>query len=95
MGTRRGTEEEGKKITTEELIKCLRNCSSYDVQCTPCPFNENYENLNCVDDLMKAVADRLDEMMASEMGDLVRENESLAKSVIEASEILRKRENNG
>ena len=71
MGTRRGTEEEGKKITTEELIKALRNCTNQEkMRCEVCPYNQNYENVDCVDDLMRDVADRLDEMMASEMGDM-------------------------
>ena len=65
MGTRRGTEEEGKKITTEELITALRICTEPDqmgADCTECPFHENDGGL-CVRALMAAVADRLDEMV--------------------------------
>lgn len=64
----------------EELVKTLRCCGSEN-QCKGCP-REN-EKGKCYDEICIEAADAIEE--------LSRENESLAKSVNEASEILRRR----
>jgi hypothetical protein len=64
----------------EDLVQALRCCGSED-RCKGCP-RENAKT-KCYDDICIEAADAIAE--------LSRENESLAKSVNEASEILRKR----
>ncbi len=67
-------------MSFEELVKRLRNCATEAAPCNTCDM---IHDGSCSDTLMKQAADAIEE--------LSRENESLAKSVNEASEILRKR----
>lgn len=64
----------------DELVKRLRNCATQAAPCDACGL---IGDISCSDNLMKQAADAIEE--------LSRENESLAKSVNEASEILRRR----
>ena len=56
---------ENADISTEELIKCLRLCCASDRRgCAggDCKFGESYPlNFKCIDELMAATADRLEE----------------------------------
>ena len=68
----------------DELVRRLRNCISDTVEdCAGCPYIGGYNGTYCMNGLITEAADAIDE--------LTRENESLAKSVNEASEILRRR----
>lgn len=67
----------------DELVKRLRGCGNDSVGCGDCPYKDGYWDGNCINELLAEAADAIEE--------LSRENESLAKSVNEASEILRKR----
>lgn len=64
----------------DELVRRLRICPDYNDGCVNC---QHEHDLGCRTTTMREAADAIEE--------LSRENESLAKSVNEASEILRKR----
>lgn len=48
-------------FSNEELANRLRRCASDDGLCTGCPFVDYIEDESCVDMLMAAAADALDE----------------------------------
>ena len=67
----------------DELVKWLRGCGNDSVGCGDCPYKVGYWDGNCLNGLLTKAADAIEE--------LSRENESLAKTVQEASEALRKK----